>query len=210
MEIEEIDPLELKEKADEIHQRKTEQEEYHQEHRLNMRVALTIALLATCMGICKVKNDGIILNMQQAQANKLDDWAWYQTRHVRVEIAHATAIQMQLSAKTFPKMKKDYEQQVDTYNKLALEQESKMKDLQKQALEEQKKYDEYHERNDQFDLAEAGMTIAIAILAITSLTRMGWLYWLSMIPGGFGVIMGLAGLFNWPIRPEWLMKIMAK
>ena len=39
---------------------------------LNSAVALTVALLATFMGICKVKDDNIVQSMQQAQANKLD------------------------------------------------------------------------------------------------------------------------------------------
>ncbi len=43
--------------------------------RLNMLVAITVAFLATFMGICKVKDDNIVQGMQQAQANKLDRWA---------------------------------------------------------------------------------------------------------------------------------------
>jgi hypothetical protein len=40
--------------------------------RLNLTVAVTVALLATFMGICKVKDDNIVQGMQQAQTNKLD------------------------------------------------------------------------------------------------------------------------------------------
>ena len=39
-------------------------------HKLNCFIAITIALLATFMGICKVKDDNIVQAMQQAQANK--------------------------------------------------------------------------------------------------------------------------------------------
>ena len=38
--------------------------------RLNTWVAITVALLATFMGICKVKDDNIVQAMQQAQADK--------------------------------------------------------------------------------------------------------------------------------------------
>ena len=55
-----------------------------------------------------------------------------------------------------------------------------------------------------------GMTIAIAILAITSLTQLEWMYWLSLFPAGFGILLGLSGLFHWAIRPEWLMKFLGQ
>ena len=51
--------------------------------RLNMLVAITVAILATFMGICKVKDDNIVQGMQQAQANKPDHWGVYQARNNR-------------------------------------------------------------------------------------------------------------------------------
>lgn len=45
---------------------------------LNTHVAITVALLATFMSVCKVKDDSIVHAMQQAQADKLDHWNFYQ------------------------------------------------------------------------------------------------------------------------------------
>src|SRR6201994_1759017 len=58
--------------------------------RLNTLVAITVALLATFMGICKVKDDNIVQGMQQAQADKIDHWSFYQARNIRQEIAQST------------------------------------------------------------------------------------------------------------------------
>src|SRR2546427_2415424 len=58
--------------------------------RLNTWVAITVALLATFMGICKVKDDNIVQAMQQAQSAKIDDWSFYQARNIRQEIAQST------------------------------------------------------------------------------------------------------------------------
>jgi hypothetical protein len=44
--------------------------------RLNAAVAVSVAVLATFMGICKVKNDNILQAMRQAQADKLDHWTY--------------------------------------------------------------------------------------------------------------------------------------
>jgi hypothetical protein len=44
--------------------------------RLSTLVAITIALVATFLGVCKVKDDNIVQAMQQAQADKLDHWEY--------------------------------------------------------------------------------------------------------------------------------------
>src|SRR5262245_33020317 len=56
------------------------------ESRLNMLVAVTVALFVTFTGICKVKDDNIVQAMQQAQADKIDHWAWYQAIHIREQM----------------------------------------------------------------------------------------------------------------------------
>ena len=50
-------------------------------------VAITVALLATFLGVCKVKDDNIVQAMQQSQADKLDHWNFYQARNIREEVA---------------------------------------------------------------------------------------------------------------------------
>src|SRR4051794_12967426 len=84
--------------------------------RLNKAVAVTVALLATFMGICKVKDDNIVQSMQQAQANKLDHWAFYQARNIREEVAKATTLQLQLAAAGAPpSARADYERAIGRY-----------------------------------------------------------------------------------------------
>src|SRR6266705_605810 len=63
---------------------------------LNTMVAISVALLATFMGVCKVKDDNIVQAMQQAQADKLDHWNFYQARNVRQDVAEATATQLRV------------------------------------------------------------------------------------------------------------------
>lgn len=65
--------------------------------RLNAVVAVTVAVLATFMGICKVKDDNIVQAMQAAQAEKLDLWAFYQARTIRELVAETTAEQLRLA-----------------------------------------------------------------------------------------------------------------
>src|SRR5213075_3607826 len=70
--------------------------------RLGTRIALTVALLATFLGVCKVKDDNIVQAMQQAQADRLDHWNFYQARNIREEVAAAELTQLKLAAAVAP------------------------------------------------------------------------------------------------------------
>src|SRR6266700_3632651 len=70
--------------------------------RLNSWAAVTVALLATFLGVCKVKDDNIVQAMQQAQADRLDHWNFYQARNIREELAAAAVAQLKLAAAGAP------------------------------------------------------------------------------------------------------------
>jgi len=103
---------------------------------LNAAVAATIALLATFMGICRVKDDNIVQAMQQAQADNLNY------------------------------------------------------------------------RDDQFDLSNAPIAIAVSLLAVTALTRLWLLYWVSLLPTATGLLMDMAGLTAWDFHPTALVELL--
>ena len=178
--------------------------------RLNPAVAIAVALLATFMGICKVKDDNIVQAMQQAQADKIYHWAFYQARNLREEVAKAALVQLRLqAADKGPSRQADYALAIAQYEKLAQDQAGKKEELRLAALADQVNYDALNFRDDQFDLSDALIAIAISLLAITSLTQLWWLYGLSLIPAGFGVLMGLAGLVGWSFHPTSLIKLLS-
>ena len=177
--------------------------------RLNMTVAVTVALLSTFMGICKVKDDNIVQAMQQSQANKLDHWSFYQARNVREEVAKGTLVQLRLAAAIAPAAAEDgYRSAIASYEAVAAEQHKKKEELRLSAGQDQKDYDDANFRDDQFDLSDAFLAITVALLAVTSLTQQRWLYAAAMVPAFFGVLMGLAGLCGWPIHPSWLVGLL--
>src|SRR5476649_335917 len=97
---------------------------------LNPAVAITVALLATFMGICKVKDDNIVQAMQQAQADKLDHWAFYQARNLREEVAKSTLVQLRLQAVVVPAQHQAaYQEQITVYEALTKEQAQKKEEL---------------------------------------------------------------------------------
>jgi hypothetical protein len=164
--------------------------------RLNTHVAITVALLATFLGVCKIKDDNIVQAMQQAQADRLDHWNFYQARNVRQEVAAAAAVQLKLASSGAPAGQQEaYRAAIASYEALAAEQAKKKEELQRQADQDQKNYDALNYRDDQFDLSDALIALAISLLALTALTHKRWLYWVALVATVGGVvIMGLAGL----------------
>src|SRR5262245_37195037 len=65
--------------------------------RLSSLVAVTVALLATFLAVCEVKDDNIVQAKQQAQADRIDNWNYYQARNVREEVTKATLMQLGLA-----------------------------------------------------------------------------------------------------------------
>jgi hypothetical protein len=174
---------------------------------LNSIVAVSIALLVTFMGVCKVKDDNICQAMQQAQANKIDNWSWYQARNIREEMLRSMGVQMATQAAiSGAEAKAAFEKQAAKFAALAAAQEKKKVKLQAEATACDKSYDELNFHDDQFDLSDAALSIAIALMAITSLTQKRWLYFAALVPAFFGVVMGLSGFFEWGLHPNLLAK----
>src|SRR5213082_1066241 len=68
-----------------------EQPQSTPERRLNMRVALAVAVLATFMGVTKVKDDNIVQVMLQAKSDAVDTWSEFQAKSTKQHLAEVTA-----------------------------------------------------------------------------------------------------------------------
>ena len=177
--------------------------------RLNTRVALTVALLATFMGVCKVKDDNIVQAMQQAQADRIDHWSFYQARNQREEIAKVAADQMRAEATAFPASARAFLTTAAHYDSLAANEATKKAVVRRDAEQDQLHYDALNYRDDQFDLSDALAAIAISLLAVTALTQKRWLYALAMAAASIAVVMGLAGLLEWRLHSDTLARMLS-
>jgi hypothetical protein len=191
----EIDPLESAESS------------HHS--KLGAVVAITVALLATFLGVCHIKDDNIKQAMDRSEAERLDHWNFYQARNIREEVMTATSVQMRTAAAAAPAAAQaGYKEVAEKYEQMAADQAKKKEELQKDALDDQKTYDALNYRHDQFDICEALTALAISLLAVTALTHKRWLYFVALVPTFGGVLMGLAGLFGWHIHPTLLTNLL--
>lgn len=171
--------------------------------RLNAAVAICAALLSAFMGLCDLKADNLARAMQRAQAEQNNHWAFYQARNLREELARATQAQLKLQAADRPPNdRRAHEDAIAAYDALITQQAEKKEALRCQAEAGQRAFEALNERHEQFELADAPLTLAIALLAIASLTRRRWLFVAAMLPALWGLAMGASGLLGWtaPVR----------
>ncbi|MGC4062287.1 MAG: DUF4337 family protein [Aquabacterium sp.] len=128
---------------------------------------------------------------------------------MRQEVAEATRTQLSLAKLGAPSNAAAYDAAMAKYEALAYEQGQKKEEMKAAAEQDQKNYDAANYRDDQFDLSDALLAIAIAMLAVTALTGMWALYWAALVPTAFGVLMGVAGLGALPIHPDALVKLLS-
>src|SRR6266404_9474063 len=120
------DPMQFVEEDNDKKETETAAEVKKPKPHLNTWVAISVALLATFMGICKVKDDNIVQEMQQAQADKIDSYSWYQARNIREEVARATVAELTaLSTTAPPQAQTVYQEQIKAFQAVAQEQDDK-------------------------------------------------------------------------------------
>jgi hypothetical protein len=177
---------------------------------LNNLIAVLVALLATFMALCNIKDGNIVQAMSQEQAKSVDQWAYYQAKGTKLNLAESVLDQLQLrkaegggaAAPLLDKEIATYTQQVKKYDK-------EKADIKRVAEGAQAEYDRLNVHDDQFDMSEAAISISIALLGVSALVRKKWLVGVAILFAGFGVVLGLAGFLGWNIHPDALAKFLS-
>jgi Domain of unknown function (DUF4337) len=180
---------------------------------LNTIVAISAAITATFIAVCNVKDGNICQAMQQAQAGAIDTWADYQAKGTKLNIAESALDGLRLQQKVTPpatpetralveKTIAEYEQKLGHY-------ESEKAELKKTAEGFQADYDRLNLHDDQFDMAEASTSIAIALFAVTALTQKRRLLYLSLVFAVFGLVLGTAGFLGLGLHPDFIARALS-
>lgn len=169
---------------------------------INSKVALFVAITATFMALCNVKDGNIVQSMSQAQAHAIDAWSYFQAKSTKQSIAENTLelLNVQNLPGSGDAIKK-YEEKVANYEK-------EKADIKKQAEGYAKEYDDINLFDDQFDMTEALLTISIAMFGITSLTQKKWLLYFASGVSLIGIIFGLTAFLHISLHSELVSKIL--
>jgi len=189
-----------------------EVQEHAAESRLNGYVALFVAVVATFMALCNVKDGNVVQSMQQAQTKAVDQWAYYQAKGTKQHIAENPAEMLKVQLEMNPELKADLrakvEARITAQEGAAKRYEEEKEQIRAEALAAAKDYDTLNIHDDQFDLAEACLSVGIALAGVTILTKKRWLFKVAIGFAGIGVLFGLAGFLRWNLHSDLLAKVL--
>ena len=170
--------------------------------KLNARIALLVAITATVMALCNVKDGNVVQAMSQAQARGLDAWSYYQAKSTKQAIAEEALDQ--LKAANNPanaEMVRKYEERIARYDKEKAELKAKAEGFEKE-------YDDINVFDDQFDMTEAFLTIAMTLFGITALTQNKRLFYFACALSATGIVLGGAAFLKIPLHSDFISKIL--
>ncbi len=176
--------------------------------RLNNLVAVTVVILTVFSAISKVKDDNINQAMQKAKSESVDAWAEYQSARIKLHVdENGLAILRLLETSgnidttLAAKQAAEYEADIKKYEGRPKETMAKAKALEAE-------YERLNFHDDQFDMSDAFLSIAVALAAVASLVDAYWLLCVAWGSGAFGVLMGIAGFAGLNLRPEWIARFL--
>jgi hypothetical protein len=163
---------------------------------LSQRIALMTAVLATVGALISyqsgsAQNEAMFLKNQSIlkQAEASDQWAFYQAKSVKGHLDEATA-----ALSSDPAVKAHFlaEKAKEDEGKAEVQMEAQKLQAESRKLgEESEAKLRPHER---LALALSFIQIAIALAAITVLTRRNWLLWGSVASAGTGIALAISVL----------------
>jgi hypothetical protein len=187
-----------------------ESEESTSKERINNYVAVSVAILAAFMAVTKVKDDNICQAMVKEKSEEVNTWTYYQSKSVKQNLAELGRAQLSgLSLTAAPDSRTQIDGIVARYDADIARYEAEKAQIKKEAEQHGKNYDALNFRDDQFDLSDATLSIALGMLAVTALTGKKWLMYTSWGLGGFGALLGIAGLTGMHLHPDWLIRVLS-
>ncbi len=182
------------------------------ESKLNTVIAVCVAVVATFMSLCNVKANNIQQQMSQAQAHSVDQWSYYQSKSTKQHVAEAAIDEIELQRETAPNITDEQRKKFDEASKKQKDAVAKY-DKEKEGIKKQAESFEHDVEvldlhNDQFDMAEALMSVAIALFGVTALTQKRFMMFVAGAFAAFGMFMGIAGFAKLAFHPELLAKLL--
>ncbi|HVT07768.1 MAG TPA: DUF4337 domain-containing protein [Polyangia bacterium] len=177
---------------------------------LNAVVAISVAITATFSALCHVKDENISEKMQHVQAQSVDAWAYYQAKGTKMNVAEAALDTMRLQRDLTPGLTAEARATLDgklaDYAEKIRHYGGEREEIKRHAEDLEATYDRLEARDDQFDLAEAAASVAIALFGISALTQRRRLLFVAWGFAGVGVVVGLAGFAGLGLHVDFVAR----
>ena len=165
---------------------------------LAQKIALMTAVLATVGALISYQSgsaqtEAMFLKNQSIlkQAEASDQWAFYQAKSVKGHIAEAAA-----ELATSLEVKARFIAQKEKEEKEKVEVQAEAKKLQAESRKLGEESEAKLRPHERLALALTFILIAVALAAITVLTRRTWLLWASVASAAVGITAGVSAAFS--------------
>jgi Domain of unknown function (DUF4337) len=174
---------------------------------LNNLVAVTVVIITVFLAVSKVKDDNIVQAMAKAQATSVDAWNEYQAARIKLHVDENALSTLRLMETSGSINKELAAKQAAAYEADIAKYEQRSKETMTKAKAQDAEYNRLNAYDDQFDISEAFISIAIAVAAIAALLQSYALLCFAWASGATGMAFGIAGFLGWNFRPEFLVQL---
>jgi hypothetical protein len=188
--------------------------EVGRDSKLNTAIAVLVSITATFIAMCNVKDGNIGQAMAQAQASSIDAWAYYQAKGTKQHLAESMVDELTIQRDLLPGAASPeahalLDRKIAEYAARAKLYESEKAKIKQSAEGFQSEYDRLNFHDDQFDMADATLSLSIALLGVTALTRKRWLFVVGAAFALFGMALGISGFLGYGFHPDVLAKLLS-
>jgi hypothetical protein len=193
----------------EISKQTEELAEARKHDRFNRMVAITVAVLALTMVLGRVKDSNLQIRMMASLTEQLDDWNYYQAKSIKQHQFESQIQDWQLhEALPGPALTPAQQQKLDSalakWQAQAAKEAAEKADLQAKAEAAKAEYDALREQDHGFHFAEALLTLAVTLFAVSALVKNKPLYGLGLGVAIVGFGMELGGFLGWNLNVQLL------
>lgn len=184
--------------------------EHASESRLNSKIAIFVAITATFMAICNIKGGNIVQNMSKAQSKAVNNWNYFQAKSTKQNLTENTVelLTSQLMNSNSPAAVKEIEKKISVYKEKIARYEREKNEIKIEAEASEKAYDEMNVFDDQFDMTEAMLSIAIAMFGLTALTQKRALFYFALTLSAGGFLLGITAFLKISMHSDFVSNIL--
>jgi hypothetical protein len=184
--------------------------EHARESKLNSKIAIFVAITATFMALCNIKGGNIVQNMSKAQSKAVNNWAYFQSKSTKQLLSEnmIELLNTQLLNSSNLATKEDIEKKIVKYKERVDRYEKEKNEIKAEAEAYEKSYDDMNVFDDQFDMTEAMLSIAIAMFGLTALTQKKPLFYFALTLSFSGLLLGLTAFMKISLHSEFVSTIL--
>jgi hypothetical protein len=175
--------------------------EHGKESKLNSFIAVFVAITATFMAICNIKGGNIVQNMSKFESKTVNSWSYFQAKSTKQSITESTYELLKNQKTTDLELLKKYQTKIERY-------ENEKEEIKKEAESFQKAYDDLNIFDDQFDMTEAFLSIAIAIAGLSALTQKKQLFFFACTLSLIGFALGITAFMGIAMHSDFISNIL--